>query len=80
MSYRTGYFGRPSDNGLSAKWTFVHVVKDGKPICGYKPHPTMSFQFNADYIKYDYIECKKCKEKANKLLYSNKNNKENNFS
>lgn len=62
----TGYFGRPSPvpggTGIS---TNVHYVgADGKPVCGYKPHKTMEFQWCSDGLNFQYLECKGCKEWA----------------
>lgn len=59
--YQTGYFARAGQNGLSAKSTKVHVIKNGKPVCGYKPHKTMQFCWNANGIYLSYVDCPKCK-------------------
>ena len=66
LEYMTGYFGRPSTDKQTGKWTKVHVVKNGKPICYYKPHKTMLFQWNSYGINYSYIECKKCRNTVNR--------------
>jgi len=58
----TGYFGRPSEHGQKAMCTKVHYVKqDGTVACGYTPHPSMKFQWCANAIHWDYIECAGCK-------------------
>ena len=46
----------------------VHVFSQGKALCGYTPHDTMKIQWCAKHIRYDYIECEKCKLKARKIL------------
>ena len=59
----TGWFGRPKGEGQRACSTrLTHYVENGKPVCGYKPHPTMLFQFCAAGIHEDYIDCVKCGE------------------
>lgn len=65
----TGYFGRPSISGKqSGKWTKVHITCNGKPLCGYRPHKTMSFQWNSSGINLGYTECDKCKELGREIL------------
>lgn len=59
--YQTGYFARAHENGHSAKSTKVHVVKNGKAVCGYRPHETMQFCWNANGIYLGYVDCPKCK-------------------
>ena len=73
MNYATGYFGRPNQNGNSAKTSKVHVVTadNGKSLCGYKPHKTMRLQCCGTGIVFEYIECPKCKEKARKIIAEN---------
>ena len=60
--YQTGWYGRAHQNNQSAISTNVHITIDGKPACGYKPHPTMQFQWCANQIIFGYIECTKCKK------------------
>lgn len=57
--FKTGAFGIP---GRSAGKT--HVTRDGKPLCGLKPHPRAVFQFQAAGIFPLYIECRRCMERA----------------
>lgn len=58
---KTGYFARAHEDGHDSRWTNVHVIdNEGMPICGYKPHKTMQFCFNAEGIYMPYVECKKC--------------------
>ena len=58
----TGYY---ADNKY---YTKVHVLHDGKPICGSVIGKKMSFQWCSHDIKFDYIECERCKTKARKIL------------
>lgn len=64
----TGYFGRASSKGVRAISTKTHVVEGHKPICGYRPHSTMLFQWCAPGIQLSYVECPKCKVLAQKRL------------
>lgn len=59
----TAWFGRPSENGQSAKNTMVHLVAGRIALCGYMPHPSMQMQQCAPYPVLDYVECDKCKQK-----------------
>lgn len=60
---QTGYFGRAKDDGHDARNSRVHLVYTygDQPICGYRPHQTMRFQFCAAYPHYPYVECPACK-------------------
>ena len=63
----TGYYARASENGHKACATrYVHLVENGKPICGYKPHPTMQFMFCSVGFYMDYVDCPTCREKGRK--------------
>lgn len=55
MKVQTGFFANQK------RWTKVHVVQEGKPICGTKIGNNMSFQFNAQGVRLDYVECEHCK-------------------
>lgn len=59
---QTGYFARARENGQTSKWTKVHLVDNGKPLCGYVPHKTMQFQWNSQGVHLAYVECDKCRE------------------
>ena len=60
---KTGYFARPFNYYHKSKTTMVHIVdNDNKPICGYKPHRTMKFQWCSLSVYLIYVECKKCKK------------------
>lgn len=61
-SFSTGWYGRATEHGHSAKSTKVHLLVNGKPVCGYKPHKTMQFQW-CSYSTM-YIECDECKKRA----------------
>jgi len=57
----TGWYGRPTENGLPARVTkYVHFILNGRPVCGYKPHPTMQLQWCASGRILRYIDCPKC--------------------
>lgn len=60
---QTGYFARATEKGHKAAYTKTHLILDGKPMCGYKPHKTMQFVWNAQGAHKPYVECNKCKEK-----------------
>lgn len=61
----TGYFGVPG----SSKGRFtVHVINNGKPLCGWKPRSDMAFQWCAHGVQWTYIECDRCREKSIKYL------------
>ena len=62
MAYITGYYAQTPKPGGVGRSTNVHVAKDGKPICGYRPHESYKFQWCAHGIYAPYIECKRCKE------------------
>ena len=66
---KTGYFARPFNYHHKSKSTMTHIVNDyNKPICGYKPHKTMKFQWCSMDINLTYTECKKYYEKGIKIL------------
>ena len=58
----TGWFGRASKKGQKGCHTKVHYTRDGKPVCGHKPHKTMQFQFCAHGFQYTWVECKGCRD------------------
>jgi len=60
---QVGYFARAHEDGHDARWTKTHFLVDGKPICGYKPHPTMLLYPCA--YEWDTMrpECKKCAQR-----------------
>lgn len=67
---KTGYFGRATENGYTAKSTQVHITDSyARPICRYRPHRTMQFQWCASGVMISYVECKQCKEQYKKSLY-----------
>ena len=62
VSMRTGYFGRASGEGGKALVTNVHVTNNSdNPICGYKPHPTLRFQWCANRLVFHYVGCSTCR-------------------
>lgn len=60
----TGWFGVPGEN----RSTKVHVVKDGKPICGAQVGPKMVFQWCARGTHWGYIDCEHCKAMTRRLV------------
>lgn len=52
----TGYFAN------IFRWTKVHLVENGKPLCGSRIGDDMAFQWCAGGAWYDYLECEKCKK------------------
>lgn len=58
---RTGYFARATEDKHKAKHTQVHIVKsNGLCLCGYRPHKTMQFQWCANGVVLNYVECNRC--------------------
>lgn len=55
--YQTGYFANERYNSC------VHITKDGKSLCGYQPAKSMGFQWNANHVAWEYVECERCKTK-----------------
>lgn len=66
--YNTGYYARASAEYGRARSTKHHIVEKGKPICGFRPHPTMAFQYNCAGIRIEWIDCKKCKNLGEKII------------
>lgn len=62
---RTGYFARARSATHDARFTKVHLFdgEKGQCLCGYKPHPTMAFQWCYNGIMVSSVECNACKEK-----------------
>jgi hypothetical protein len=61
MKASIGYYGNP--NGRHTK---VHVVENGKPICGCKIDKGMIFQWCAylfSGVTNSYVECEHCRRK-----------------
>lgn len=66
---KTGYFARAHEDEHNAQATMVHIVDwDNKPLCRYKPHPTMNFQWCAGGVNLSYVECKECRKKYKNFL------------
>ena len=62
----TGYFSRASEDGHSQAISGVHIVDNGKAICGYKPAAHMQFVWCSHSLHLPYVSCKKCKQKIAK--------------
>ena len=55
----TGYYGIPGKTGGR-----VHVVRNGRPMCGERLHPEAVFQWCAHGIWWPYVECIRCRDRA----------------
>jgi hypothetical protein len=68
MKASIGYYAN------TKRYTKVHVVKDGKPICGMKISSKLRFQWCAylySGVTHSYVECEHCKKKLkSKFLFS----------
>jgi len=64
----TGYYARASEHEHKACSSRVHIVVNGNPACGYKPHATMQFCWNAHGVVMDYVECRGCLKWYEKLM------------
>lgn len=60
--YETGYYGVPGYHRAS----MVHLIRDGRPVCGFRPANTSEFQWCAHGIKFTFLECPRCREHAKK--------------
>ena len=58
--YQTGYFANSAKS--TTKRTKVHIVADGKPICGAAIDKESSFLFCSNGVNEHYLECTKCKK------------------
>lgn len=54
---QTGYFGVPGRADRSSK---VHLVDEGKPLCGSRIGKDSKFQRCAGGAELRYVECKSC--------------------
>ena len=59
----TGYFARATENGKRQAISGVHIVEDGKPICGYEPVDGMQYLWCSPHVQIDYVTCATCKKK-----------------
>jgi hypothetical protein len=66
MSIQTGYFAN-SKKSLT-RCTKVHLVEDGKPMCGARVDPQSEFLWCANGIESLYIDCYHCAVIAFKKL------------
>ncbi len=62
---QTGFFGIPGTYEV----TKTHLVKRGKPWCGVLLRKEMRFQFNANGVDLDYLECKLCEAKHERAVH-----------
>lgn len=63
----TGWFGIPGKTPGPKDGT-VHVVHNGKTLCGWTPGPEFEFQFCATGIHLPMIECARCRTAGEKFL------------
>lgn len=59
-----GYYGMVTGRG--ARWSSIHLVLNGSPLCGYKPHKDMEFYYVSYH--YEHITCKRCIRKNSSRL------------
>lgn len=57
----TGYFGIPGNKDRHDNH-HVHVVDNGRPVCGTRVHPGSQYQWCAHGIQQDYVDCQRCKQ------------------
>ena len=60
--YQTGYYVLANPQGLVPKPTKTHIVVNGSPLCGYTPHKKMTFQWTANSVQLNHVDCPKCRE------------------
>lgn len=67
---RTGFFAN------TKRGSKAHVIKDynGPVLCGSIFAKDMNFQWCADRVVFEYIECEKCKKIVRRLLDDHKRN------
>ena len=54
---KTGYFAN------TKRFTKVHIVTSGKPLCGVRIGTDKQFQFCANGVYRRYVECARCRRK-----------------
>lgn len=62
----TGWFGIPGKTPLSN--VKVHVVHQGRTLCGWTPSPDHQFQLCASGIAIEMVECSACRASALRFL------------
>jgi len=67
----TGYWG--VIRGEAGKSSAVHLAiklpgESLRPLCRYKPAPSLRWTWCSNSIRYDYIECPRCKYLAGEIL------------
>jgi hypothetical protein len=61
-NYEIGYYANEHRGGVT------HLIKNGKPVCGYNHANCFHFQQCAKFIYLNILECKRCLAKAKKIL------------
>lgn len=62
----TGWFGVPG--GPPGGKVHLVTAADKRPVCHTHLHPQAEFQFCAQDIRWDYLECGKCRDVARAIL------------
>lgn len=71
LMYETGYYTfRMSFYGNRSRPlpTNVHLILDGRPVCGYIPCREAEFRWRSNGIRFKHLECYRCREKAKKII------------
>ena len=55
---RTGFWGVPGKIGGK-----VHIEHHGRPLCGSFMDPSAEFQFCANSVRLDLVECGHCRKR-----------------
>lgn len=63
--YATGWFGVPGRP--SQGYTKVHIVHDGRPICGVRRRRDAEFQHCASGVHDDIVDCEACKRVLHRI-------------
>lgn len=66
---QTGYFATPGKSCPRAK---VHLVVDGKPICGSQMGTDSIFQWCSQTVCREWVECKRCLKSLDAWLRQSK--------
>lgn len=67
MTITTGWFGIPNTQRRGV----VHLVMNRKPVCGTRISKKAIYQWCANHIVIDYVECERCRsihDKKQKLI------------
>ncbi len=59
----TGYYGIPGEVGGP-----VHIVQQGRPVCGSRVRDDSRFQWCAHGVAWHYVECQRCRRIAESTI------------